>query len=268
MSDTAPGAASSAGSASSTGSTPSAATASKSRLRRALSHPLAHLIAAFVVLALVQGFVVKLFMVPSGSMEHTLEVGDRILANRLAYGPFTSATPQTGDVVVVHTDDELWPSSSAEETGLVASAKHAVKWVFGDLLGLGPMSDHTLVKRVIGAEGQTVACCDAEGRVTIDGVPLDEPYVFEDPPFLVDSLDCETAVVSARCFPAVTVPEGMLLVLGDHRGASSDGITRCRGANDSPADTCVRWVKVDDVVGAVWRIVWPLGRFGSLEHES
>ncbi|NLB47322.1 MAG: signal peptidase I, partial [Microbacteriaceae bacterium] len=120
-------------------STPTA-TAQKSRARRIVGHPLMHLLAAVIVLALLQTFVVKLFAVPSGSMEQTLEVGDRILVNRLA------DDPQPGDVVVFRTDEALWPSHSApQQEGLWGAAKHAAKWFFGDILGFGPTTAHTMV---------------------------------------------------------------------------------------------------------------------------
>ncbi len=220
---------------------------------------MSHLFAAVLLVALVQGFLVKLYMVPSGSMEHTLEVGDRILVNRLA------ASPEPDDIVVFTADDELWPSDAMPAAGPVAAAKQAVKWVFGDLLGFGPTTGHTLVKRVIAVGGQTVSCCDAVGRLVVDGEPLDEPYIFEDPRFEAGSLDCETTPRSLRCFGEVTVPEGMLLVLGDHRGASSDGILQCRGAEGSPGDdSCVRWARESDVIGEAFAIVWPLSRFGEI----
>ncbi len=272
--DGAAGAGDAVGSAEAAEAAVPAAPRQRSRLRRALGHPLAHLVAAILVIALVQAFAVKLFMVPSGSMEQTLDVGDRILVNRLA------GEPQNGDVIVFATDDALWPRTDAGSGGgALSGVKYAAKWVFGDLLGFGPTTAHTMVKRVIGTAGQTVACCDAQGRLTVDGVPLDEPYIFEDPAFVPGELDCDTTPASSRCFAPVTVPEGMLLVLGDHRGASSDGILPCRGvpagagtgaeaseADDAggSADGCARWVRVSDVYGEVFAIIWPLNRFGGL----
>ena len=236
------------------------ASQSRPRWRRVVDHPLSHLVAAVLLIALVQGFLIKMYMVPSGSMEHTLEVGDRILVNRLV------AAPEPGDIVVFTADDELWSRSAAQPTGPVAAAKQAVKWVFGDLLGFGPTTGHTLVKRVIAVGGQTVSCCDAQGRVIVDGEPLDEPYIFENPLFEPGALDCETSQRSHRCFSEVTVPEGMLLMLGDHRGASSDSIQQCRGSAEvANADPCVRWARESDVVGEAAAVVWPLSRFGGVE---
>ena len=75
---------------------------------------------------------------------------------------------------------------------------------------MAPPSEDDFVKRVIATEGQTVQCCDAEGRVTVDGEPLEEPYVFENTP------------LESRAFGPVTVPESRLWVMGDHRSASAD----------------------------------------------
>ncbi len=238
---------------------------SRGWIRRLAGHPLAHLGAAILVLALLQGFVIKPFTVPSGSMEHTLEVGDRLLVNRLA------GAPQSGDVVVFTADPGLWPNGriDAADPGVWDALKHAAKWVLGDLLGFGPTTGHTLVKRVIGTAGQTIRCCDAEGRLLVDGVPQDEPYIVDDLPFEPGALDCSTAPRSLRCFSAVTVPEGMLLVLGDHRSASSDGIFLCRGDAEEQTDGgCVRWVRERDVIGEVVLVFWPLGRIGGLAVES
>ena len=252
---------------------PTASGNAPSRRRRVLGHPLTHLLAALLVLGLTQAFVVKLFMVPSGSMEQTLEVGDRILVNRLAYGPpGTHGTPSNGDVIVFTSDDELWPRSSSSDDGsLVASVKHGIKFVFGDLIGIGPTTGHTLVKRVIGTPGQTVECCSAAGKLMVDGVEIDEPYVYEDLPFEPGVLDCESTPASQRCFPAVTVPEGMLLVLGDHRSNSADSVAACRGLTDASLGAssgeagCVHWARIDDVYGKAFVTVWPLGRVGAIE---
>ncbi|MBK0419470.1 signal peptidase I [Leucobacter sp. CSA1] len=240
----------------------------RSPVRRALSHPLTHLIAATLILALTQAFVVKLFRVPSGSMEQTLEIGDRIFVNRLAYGaPVVHGTPDNGDIVVFHTQDDLWPRSSDTSNGSSAldGLKHAARWALGDVLGFGPGTRHMIVKRVIGTPGQTVECCDAEGRLMIDGVPLDEPYVFEDLPFVARELDCETEQRSSRCFPPIEVPADRLLVLGDHRGASSDAVSHCRAGTEPTGAECVRWVRTEDVIGEVLVRVWPLGSLGGVE---
>ncbi len=209
---------------------------------------------ALVAVALVQAFLVKPFGVPSRSMEETLRVGDRILVNRL------DGSVGRGDVVVFG-HGETW-----QERSLPGSSNPLVtvaRW-FGDLTGIGPSSTAYTVKRVIGLPGDQVACCSSDGRVTVDGEALDEPYVYEDLPFAAGSLDCASSPRSTRCFPEITVPAANLLVLGDHRSQSADSVIGCRGAADGPE--CVRLVPTERVVGPVVLRFWPLADVGGLPH--
>ncbi|WP_092558582.1 signal peptidase I [Herbiconiux ginsengi] len=230
--------------------------AGRSRLRKITGNPFVHLLAAFIVLALVQTFLVRLYFVPSGSMENTLEPGDRILVNRLA---FAGASPQTADVVVFNASDAWQGEGAAPSSNPLV---YAVKWV-GGLVGIGPSNDHTLVKRVIAGPGQTVSCCDAEGRVLVDGKPLEEPYVFNDFPFVPGSLDCDSESPSTRCFGEYTVPENEYFVLGDNRAGSNDSIQPCRG-QPATTDACVKLVRRGDIVGRAFQVVLPLGRWGAV----
>ncbi|BDZ65658.1 signal peptidase I [Agromyces mangrovi Wang et al. 2018] len=152
---------------------------------------------ALVLVLIVQALVVKLYAVPSGSMQETLDVGDRILVERIVPTPH-----ERGDVIVFEATPE-WGS-----LGPVTDVFDGALRVIGTVTGLGPGAPYSLVKRVIGMPGEEVACCDAEGRVTVDGEPLDEPYLFEDPPFEAGSLDCTTQPISTRCFGPIAVPEG------------------------------------------------------------
>ena len=112
---------------------------------------------------------VKVYSVPSGSMENTLEVGDRMLVNRTAY-PDGMADSQD---VVVFTANEDWAHPMPPE----GAVENAVR-TFGDLTGIGRSHEQALVKRVIGVGGDHVTCCDASGRVTVNGEALDEPYLY------------------------------------------------------------------------------------------
>lgn len=214
-----------------------------------------NLVAAIVVLALVQAFVVKVYYVPSGSMQQTLAIGDRLAVERFSYD---FSDPHDGDVVVFEASDLWGESSEAPSNPFV----YAVKWL-GGIIGIGPNLSHTLVKRVIAGPGQTVSCCDSVGRILVDGQPIDEPYVFEDLEFLPGSFDCDSEQVSRRCFGTVTVPAGEYFVLGDHRSNSNDSIFACRGST-TPATDCLKMVGRGDIVGRAFAIVLPPGRWGPL----
>ncbi|MFQ6170225.1 signal peptidase I [Oryzobacter sp. R7] len=233
---------------------PAASDGATTRPRRRLPL-LTEVVIAVVAVALVQAFLVKPFGVPSRSMENTLHVGDRILVNRL------DTSVARGDVVVFG-HGETWQDRSlpAPSNPLV----RALRWM-GDLTGIGPSSTAYTVKRVIGLPGERVACCSEDGKVTVDAEVLDEPYVFEDLPFTDDTQDCSSTPRSTRCFPEITVPEDMLLVLGDHRSQSADSVIGCRGASDGPE--CARLVPVSRVVGPVVLRFWPVAGVGGLPHQ-
>ncbi|MWV50881.1 signal peptidase I [Rathayibacter sp. VKM Ac-2803] len=223
--------------------------------RRWYSHPLVTVVVAIVVIALVQTFFVKVYTVPTGSMENTLQgggfFGDRILVDRTAA---LEGEPESGQIVVFSRNAQWGAGDSAGNP-----LSEAVKY-FGDVTSIGPSHEEFLVKRVIAVGGQTVSCCDTEGRVLVDGQPVDGSYVFEDFPFVPGSLDCTTSPASTRCFQEYTVPEDSLFVLGDHRSNSNDSMGNCRGA-PGPIDSCVKTVPVERVVGRVFAVAWPLTRW-------
>ena len=211
-------------------------------------------IIALVAVALVQAFLVKPFGVPSQSMEQTLHIGDRILVNRLDHDV------AHGDVVVFG-HGTTWQQEELPPAGNVVTRAFRA---FGDLTGIGPSNTAYTVKRVIGLPGQRVACCSTDGKVTVDGTPLDEPYMYEDLPFTAGTLDCSSSPRSTRCFPEITVPSDNLLVMGDHRSESADSVIGCRGATEGPE--CARFVPEDRVVGPVVLRFWPLNAIGGIAH--
>lgn len=229
---------------------------SAARWRRVAGSAWFHLALAFVVVGALLSFVAKPYWVPSGSMEQTLLVGDRVLVNRLAY--VGDAHPSTGEIIVFDAD-ETWGARAHLNEGPV---KSALRWL-GEVSGFGPSGPHTLVKRVIARPGQTVACCTAEGAVIVDGEPLDEPYVFDDLAFEPGVLDCTTTPASPRCLPEVTVPDGRYLVLGDHRSLSADSAQLCRRDADTDSG-CWLWARDEDIVGRASAILWPASRWGGL----
>ncbi|NQX11954.1 signal peptidase I [Microbacteriaceae bacterium VKM Ac-2855] len=238
------------------------ATGSTRSKRRWYSHPVVSVIVAVVLIALLQNFFVKVYTVPSGSMENTLQgggfFGDRILVDRTAklQGPV-----HTGQVVVFSRDD-AWGRTDTVGNPLSEAIKY-----FGDVASIGPSHEQFLVKRVIAVAGQTVSCCDAQGRVLVDGVPLDETYVFEDFAFEVGSLDCDSSPASARCFDEYTVPDNTVFVLGDHRSNSNDSLGNCRGT-PGPIDGCVKVVQEGNIVGRVFAVAWPLTRWQVVGGED
>lgn len=225
----------------------------RARHRRRRRLPVgSEILIALVLVSLVQGFVVKVFGVPSTSMERTLEIGDRIVANRLDH------TIARGDVVVFGHGDTWETARRSPASSLPGRAVRAV----GDVTGLGPSNTNYTVKRVIGLPGERVACCDAEGRVTVDDTPLTEPYVFEDFEFVPGQLDCQSEPQSSRCFGEVTVSADSYLVLGDHRTRSADSVAACRGG--PRASGCARLVHADRIIGPVIFRLWPPTSLGPL----
>jgi len=206
------------------------------------------LLIAFVLALLVKTFLVQAFFIPSGSMEQTLHgcpgcTGDRVLVNKV---PYWFGEPEPGDIVVFKGPSTWTPEVQVDEPSNWFSG--ALLWL-GRSIGVAPPSEDDYVKRVIATGGQTVQCCDTEGRVTVDGKALDEPYIFENNP------------IDQRAFGPVTVPEGRLWVMGDHRSASADSRSH---VGDKYSGT----IAVDDVIGKASLIVWPLNRFGLLDSPD
>jgi signal peptidase I len=193
-------------------------------------------IAALVLTILLKAFVVQVFSIPSGSMENTLLPGDRILVNKLVYRFRPIAR---GDIVVFSgagSWDPVTPPPSNPVVRFLDDAR--------SLVGIaGPGTDY--VKRVIGVPGDRVACCNAQGQVTVNGVPLSEKsYIYPG------------AAPSQIPFN-IKVPAGRLWVMGDNRADSDDSRyrTSAPGGGTIPESA---------VVGRAFLIIWPLSRFTDL----
>lgn len=182
------------------------------------------LLVAFLLAFLLRTFVVQVFYIPSSSMEPTLQVDDRMVVEKLSY---LVREPERGDVIVFEGDEPL-PSP---DRGLVGDVAAGV----GQFLGIVPANARDFVKRVIGLPGETVTI--EGGVVSVDGVPLDEPYLL---------------APDERDFGPFEVPEGQLFVLGDNRNNSAD------------SRFSLGYVEVDNVVGRALFVMWPLDHAGGL----
>lgn len=181
---------------------------------------------AILVAVLVRTFLLQTYYIPSESMEHTLEVRDRVLVNKLVYH---FRDPERGEIIVFEAPPE-WRSRPTEDA---------------------------FIKRVVGVGGDAVGCCDPDGRLIINGAPLDEPYIYTDANGTTDP--------AAPTEFEVVVPEGRLWVLGDHRQHSGDSMERYESTD---GDAAAATIDVDDVIGRAFLRFWPLGRVGWLSVPS
>ncbi|GAA1628611.1 signal peptidase I [Catellatospora bangladeshensis] len=168
---------------------------------------------AIIVAFLVRQFVVQTFFIPSGSMEETLLVDDRVLVNKLVYD---FRTPERGEIIVF-VSPESWRNTPEHED---------------------------YIKRVIGVAGDRVVCCDPQGRIQVNGHPLDEPYVYPGNRMAPEEFD-------------ITVPEGRLWVMGDHREASGDSLANYNNHGQNIEEATV---PVDAVIGRAFVLFWPFNR--------
>lgn len=230
------------------------------RRRLSIMRELPFLAAVAIVLALViKAVFVQAFFIPSGSMERTLHGcpgcrGDRVLVNKVLYDV---RNVHRGEIVVFdgkRTDFPPEATPSQPSNGLASAARSLQR-----VLGLGAPGERDYIKRVIGLPGDKVMCC-TNGKVVVNGMILDEPYVFEDDhmAFCASQTDDTAPATADQCGPTsspFTVPKGRLFVLGDHRGASAD--SRYHGT-----------IPVSSVIGRAFVRVWPISRWGVLRVPS
>ncbi|GAA5062844.1 signal peptidase I [Thermocatellispora tengchongensis] len=195
-------------------------------------------VVALVLALIIKTFVVQAFYIPSESMENTLLTNDRVLVNKLVY---RTRDIERGDIVVFSGVDSWDPEVQLEEpSNPVAGFFHWVGTAFGVVPG-----EKDYIKRVIGVAGDKVKCCDSKGRVTVNGVAIDEEsYLYP-------------GDVPSQRFFEVTVPEGRLWVMGDHRSVSLDS----RSHTGDPGGGTI---PADQVIGRAFVIVWPFSRAATL----
>lgn len=192
------------------------------------------IVSALVLSALVRAFLVQAFYVPSASMEDTLLISDRIVASKIT----TSLSGVSRGEVVVFKDPGGWlPEPPPPPGGVRGAIRTGLTFI-----GLLPSdSGQDLVKRAIGIGGDRVACCNADGRIVLNGVPLVEDYI-KGPTNQVQF--------------DVVVPDGGVFVMGDNRGDSRDSRYHLEVDNGA--------VPEDDVVGKVAAVIWPLNRLATV----
>jgi signal peptidase I len=174
---------------------------------------------AIVVAVLVRAFLLQTFFIPSGSMEQTLDINNRVLVNKLVYD---FRDPRRGEIVVFNSP-ESWRTSPDEKD---------------------------FIKRVIGVGGDHVVCCDAQQRLMINGVSLDEPYL--------DKADAPDNAAAAPEPFDIVVPHGRLWVMGDNRYHSADSLDQWVNNNK---DIEMATITVKSVVGRAFVLFWPFNRF-------
>ena len=199
-------------------------------------------ISALVVSVLVKTFLVHFFFIPSGSMENTLKVGDRIAVNKFA--TFFSDIKRGEVVVFKDPNNWLGEAQVTKDGSPLGKIKSGLEWV-----GVLPdPAKQYLIKRVIGVGGDHVICCNADGKLEVNGSAINEPYIFPGD------------VPSDMKFD-VKVPKEFIWVMGDHRGASADS----RFHTDDPNKGMV---PIDRVTGRAVIVIWPLSNIGLIKRAT
>ena len=199
-------------------------------------------IVALAVSLIIKTFLVQFFFIPSGSMENTLQINDRVAVNKI---PFISGSIHRGDVVVFRDPANWLPEPFAgTENKVLAKIKEGFVAV-----GVLPNpAKQYLVKRVIGVAGDHIVCCSKTGGLIINDKTTSEPYIFAgNKPSEMDF--------------NVTVPEGKVWVMGDHRGASADSRYHQDDVNNG-------FVPVSRITGRVYAIIWPLKHIGLVPNQN
>lgn len=200
---------------------------------------------AMILSLVVKTWVAQAFYIPSGSMEQTLERGDRVMVSKVHKA--TSGINR-GDIVVFRDPGGWLPPSAqpAVDDSVLGRIQQGLTFI-----GLLPdPGDEHLIKRVIGVGGDRVVCCDADNRLTVNGAPIEEPYVYPGD------------AASAIAFD-IQVPADSVWVMGDHRSDSQDS-----RFHPLEGDGIQGSVPLSRVVGRAIVTVWPFTRLGTLSNHS
>jgi len=200
------------------------------------------IIVALAVSIVIKTFLVQFFYIPSGSMENTLQINDRVAVNKV---PFIGKSIKRGDVVVFRDPDNWLPEPYVGDQNKYLAV---VKDAFVAVGVLPNPAKQYLVKRVIGVAGDTVECCSKDKKLMINGVEIEEPYIF-------------AGNTASDTNFNVTVPAGKVWVMGDHRGASSDSRFHQDDINNGMVPTA-------KITGKVVGIIWPIKNLGLVGSYS
>ncbi|WP_062134893.1 signal peptidase I [Demequina aestuarii] len=196
------------------------------------------MVSALVLSLVLKTFFFQSFWIPSGSMEPTLQLNDRILVTKWRPGVLDL---RRGDIVVFK-DPGGWldPVDDSDDTPLESAGKTILTFT-----GLLPedAGEH-LVKRVVGLPGETIECCDDDGRLLVDGEPLDEDYLVE-------------GIAPSDTEFSTTVPANYVWMMGDNRPHSAD--SRAHQGNPGGGS-----VPISSIVGTAFVTVWPLQQWQTL----
>ena len=209
------------------------------------------IVLAMTIALVIKSFVVQAFFIPSSSMETTLLIGDKVLVNKLVY----HLRPIKPGDIVVFDGAGSWVAAPraarASSDPFVRAYDDTLVPLFRSIAGLfGTAPGQTdFIKRVIGVPGDHVACCNAQGLMTVNGVPLHEKsYLYP-------------GAAPSNIRFHVTVPPGRLWVMGDNRQVSDDS----RLHSTDPGDGTI---PENMVIGRAFMIVWPLQRWRILPIPS
>ena len=200
------------------------------------------IVVALLLTLVIKTYLIQAFYIPSGSMQNTLAIGDRVLVNKVVYDV---RSIHRGDIVVFSGDGSWNPGTPPASNNFIARFGESVASMFGFA-----RDQNDYIKRVIGVPGDHVACCDAEGRVTVNGISLNEKsylYPGNSP--------------SDNRF-SVTVPANSLWVMGDHRDVSWDSRGHRYGYPGGGS------IPESAVVGRAFIVIWPVGQWAVLPIPS
>lgn len=201
------------------------------------------LISALILSWVIKTFLVQAFYIPSGSMENTLQEDDRILVTKMVPELFEI---NRGDIVVFK-DPAQWLGEAVtyQDSGAQAALRKGLTFI-----GILPQDAGShLIKRVIGMPGDEIECCGEDGKLTVNGQPIDESVYLK-----------EGEVPSLEEFHVI-VPDGNLWVMGDNRSGSADSRAHIGGPGGG-------FVPIENVVGTSFVKIWPLDRAGWLKNPG